>query len=154
LFESAPDAYYLNDLKGALVDGNRVAEELIGCKKAEMIGKSFLGLGLLTPIQIAKAAALLAQNAQGHSTGPDEFTLRRKDGTLVVVEIRTIPVKIKEQILVLGIARDITERKKAEEEKRKQLKELEIFYKASLGREERIIELKKEIEQLKKELEK
>jgi hypothetical protein len=29
------------------------------------------------------------------------------------------------------------------------LKELEVFYKASVGREERIIELKKEIEKLK-----
>ena len=45
-----------------------------------------------------------------------------------------------------------TERKKAEVEKQKRLTELEIFYKASVGREERIIELKKEIEALKGEL--
>jgi len=34
----------------------------------------------------------------------------------------------------------------------KRLQELETFYKASVGREERIIELKKEIEKLKKEI--
>jgi PAS domain S-box-containing protein len=53
---------------------------------------------------------------------------------------------------VLGTYIDITNRKKLEEEAKKRLKELEIFYKASFAREERILELKKEVEQLKKEL--
>ena len=52
----------------------------------------------------------------------------------------------------MEIAIDITERKKAEEERSRHSKELEVFYKASVGREERILELKKEIMQLKKEL--
>jgi PAS domain S-box-containing protein len=51
-------------------------------------------------------------NTLGKPTGPDEFTLNRKDGTQVQVEIRTFPAKIKGQTLVLGIARDVTERKK------------------------------------------
>jgi len=46
---------------------------------------------------------------------------------------------------------DITERRIMEREMRKRLNELEIYYKATIGREERIIELKKEIEALKKE---
>ena len=53
---------------------------------------------------------------------------------------------------VVHIAKDITERQKLEKELRGRLQELEVFYKASVGREKRIIELKKEIEQLKKEL--
>ncbi len=52
----------------------------------------------------------------------------------------------------IWIFRDITERKKLEEERRNRLKELEVFYKAAMGREERIIELKKEVEELKKKL--
>jgi len=114
LFEFAPDAYYLNDLKGNFVDGNKAAEELTGYNKSELVGKSFLKLKLLPRRQIPKAAKLLAKNALGKPTGPDEFVLNRKDGTQVPVEIRTFPVKIKDQTLVLGIARDITERKKAE----------------------------------------
>ena len=51
------------------------------------------------------------------------------------------------------IAKDITELKKAETAKLAQLRELEIFKKASLGREERILELKDEIRVLKAELE-
>ncbi len=116
LFEFAPDAYYLNDLKGKFIDGNKVAEEVTGFKRDELIGRSFLELKLLSPKQIPKAAALLARNALGQPTGPDEFTLNRKDGSQVTVEIRTFPVKIGNKTLVLGIARDISERKKMEYE--------------------------------------
>ncbi|MCK5050986.1 MAG: PAS domain S-box protein, partial [Candidatus Cloacimonetes bacterium] len=115
LFESAPDAYYLSDLKGTFIDGNKAAEDLMGYKKEELIGKSFLQLKLLSPRALPKASKLLLKNIQGKGTGPDEFILNRKDGSQVSVEIRTYPVKIKEKTVVLGIAHDITERKKAEE---------------------------------------
>jgi len=115
IFEYAPDGYYLNDFKGNFVDGNKAAAKLTGYKRDELIGKSFLKLKLLSPKDIPKAAALLAKNALGQPTGPDEFTLNRKDGTQVVAEIRTFPVKIKGKALVLGNVRDITERKRATE---------------------------------------
>jgi PAS domain S-box-containing protein len=114
IFEFAPDAFYLNDLKGNFVDGNKAAEELTGYARSELTGKSFLKLKLLSRKQIMKAAKLLVKNALGKSTGPDEFVLNRKGGTQVSVEIRTFPVKIKDQTLVLGIARDISERKRTE----------------------------------------
>jgi PAS domain S-box-containing protein len=114
LFELAPDAYYLNDLKGNFIDGNKAAEEITGYSKSELVGKSFLKLHLLLRSQIPKAVKLLTLNAMGKPTGPDEFFLNRKDRTQVQVEIRTFPTKIQNQKLVLGIARDITERKKAE----------------------------------------
>jgi diguanylate cyclase (GGDEF)-like protein/PAS domain S-box-containing protein len=116
LFEFAPDAYYLTDLKGNFIDGNKAAEETVGYKRSELIGKNFLRLKLLPSEQIPKAAALLAKTALGQPTGPDEFTLNRKDGSQVAVEIRTFPVKVKDQAVVLGIARDITERKQAAEQ--------------------------------------
>jgi len=127
LFEFAPDAYYLNDLRGNFIDGNRAAEELTGYNKSELIGKSFLKLKLLPRSQMLKAAKLLAKNALGKPTGPDEFVLNRKDGTEVSVEIRTFPVKIRDQTLVLGIARDISERKKAEEALRESEKKLRFL---------------------------
>jgi len=114
LFEYAPDAYYLNDSKGRFIDGNKAAENLIGYKKEELIGKNILNLGLLSPKELLKALNVLQKNIQGQSTGPDEFTLNRKDGSQVSVEIQTYPVKIKGKTVILGIARDITERKQAE----------------------------------------
>ena len=114
IFEYAPDAYYLSDLKGSFIDGNKAAEKVTGYKREELIGKSFLTLKLLAPGQIKKAAKLLVKNRMGKATGPDEFNILRKDGSTLPVEIRTIPVKVQGKSLILGIARDITERKKTE----------------------------------------
>lgn len=47
---------------------------------------------------------------------------------------------------------EIAERKKAQEETKKHLYDMEVFYKASHGREERILELKKKIKELEKKL--
>jgi PAS domain S-box-containing protein len=130
LFEFAPDAIYINDLKGNFIDGNKAAEKLTGYKREELIGKSFLKLKLLSMDQIPKAAALLAKNALRKATGPDEFIMQRKDGTHVAVEISTFPVKIKKQIFALGIARDITERRQAEEN----IKQLQEYLQLQIDR--------------------
>jgi len=123
LFENAPDAYFISDLKGGFVDGNKTAEKMIGYKKEKLIGKNLLKLKLLPPEQISKATSILAKSANGKPAGPDEFILNRKDGTQAPVEIRTFPVKIKDKHLVLGIVRDITKQKCAEEA----LRESEAF---------------------------
>ena len=115
LFEFAPDAYFLNDLEGRLVDGNKAAEELTGYARQELIGKTLLELDLLDPGEKAKVLSSLITSADGRPTGPDEFDLRKKSGTAVAVEVRTYPVTIQGKTLVLAIARDITERKKAEQ---------------------------------------
>ena len=115
LFEFAPDAYYLHDMEANFVDGNRAAEKLTGYKREELIGENFLKLNLLPPEQIPKAAEFLAKAAVRQHSEAGEFTLNRKDGKQIAVEIRTFPVTIEGQDLVLGMAHDITERKRAEE---------------------------------------
>jgi len=55
---------------------------------------------------------------------------------------------------VVHVAKDISNRKTLEEESKKHLRELEVFYKASVNREERIVELKKEIKQLRSDMDK
>ncbi len=132
LFENAPDAYYLSDLKGNFVDGNKKAEEMVGYSRAELIGSSFLGLNLLPRNQILKAAKLLSLNALGKSSGPDEFVLNRKNGSQTSVEIRTHPVKIQGKKLVLGIARDISERRAAEEKLREIQEKYETTFESSM----------------------
>ncbi len=161
LFEYAPDGIYLMDLRGNFIDGNKAAEELVGYRRGELIGKNMAKVGVLPKSQIPKALANLTKNAMGRPTGPDHFTLIRKDGIRVEVEIRTYPVKIKDKTLVLGIARDITERKKAEEMLKKSKKELEKkvydlerFSKAGVGRELRMVELKNRVKELESLLKK
>jgi len=115
LIEYAPDAIYINDLKGNFIDGNKQAEKLTGYKRDELVGKSFLKVGLLPKRYVPKAMKALTRNVLGKKTGPDEFELTRKDGTRVPVEVSTFPVKRGGKVEVIGIARDITERKRIEE---------------------------------------
>ena len=114
LFESAPDAYFLSNLKGTIIDGNKAAEELVGYKKEELIGGSFFKKKLLSSKNKLKASKLILKGLQGKGTGPDEFILNHKNGNEISVEIRTFPVTIHDKTVVLGIAHDITERKQSE----------------------------------------
>ncbi len=128
LFEKAPDPYFLGNLKGAFIDVNEAAEELTGYAREELIGQSFLKLKLSSPRQIAKVTTLIARNALGKDAGPDEFILTCKDGKQVPVEIRTRPVKIHGKRMVLGLARDITARKQAEEALRQSSQKIERLH--------------------------
>jgi len=101
-------------LKGNFVDANKEAEKITGYNKDELLGKSFLKLPILPKKEIHKVTKLLMKNMSGKPTGPDEFTLIRKDGIAISVEIITYAVKINNSMHVLGIARDITEVKKAQ----------------------------------------
>ena len=114
IFESAPDAIYLNDMDGRLVNGNAEAERITGYSRKDLVGKSLLDL-LSDPEDASKAAAGIALNAQGKSSGRMELSLRRVDGSSVTVEVEAFPIKVQGQSLCLGIARDITQQKKAEE---------------------------------------
>ncbi len=114
LFNYAPEAYYLIDLEGKFIDGNIASEKLIGYNKNEIIGGSFFELNILSPVHLITASEILGKGIAGKPTGPDELELIRKDGTKVTVEITTHPVKIEGQTLILGIVRDVSERKRAE----------------------------------------
>lgn len=114
LFENSPDACYLLDLNRRFLDANRAAEQLTGYDRAEVLGHDFLQAGILPASEIDKALSQFAVNVAGRPTGPYELTLIRKDGKEVSAEIRTFPVEINGQKLILGAARDISARKKAE----------------------------------------
>jgi PAS domain S-box-containing protein len=147
LFENAPDPMYLNDLSGTLVEGNKAAEELLGYSRQELIGENVLKAGLLPIEQTLKAANNISLCAQGKATGPDEFTLIRKDGTHAQTEISTHPVKVDGQTLALGIVRDITARKNAEESLRESEERLRAVYE-SMGDSVIISDLNGNIQQV------
>lgn len=152
IFEHAPDAYFVCDLKGNLIDGNSAAEKLSGYRKEELIGKNILKLKLVPSDQIPKVAKHLTEHILGKVTDMGDFTLLRKDGTRVFVEISGTAVKFKGKLVLLGIARDITERTKAEEALKQKNEELEAFNKMAVGRELKIIELKERIKELEEKL--
>jgi len=115
LFDFAPDAYFLNDMEGRLVDCNLAAEQILGHRKEELVGKNFIESGILSPDLASSAVDLLKSSARGEAGGPTDLVFVRKDGRALDVEIRTVPIKLKGNVVVLGLGRDITQRKLAEE---------------------------------------
>lgn len=116
ILQSLPDAYFLSDTKGHIENCNKSIEMLVGYSQEEIIGKNISKLDLLSKEQVPKAAAFFEDILSEKSIGPVEFELDHKNGKKVAVEIMTVPVKIRNRALILGIARDITQRKKTERE--------------------------------------
>jgi len=114
--ENAPEAIWVQDVNGIFIDGNKRAEELTGYKMEEMIGKNMLEMNLVPPESVSRVMEAFKPNKLGEISGPIELELVRKDGSLVSIEASTIPVEREGKIEIIGITRDITERKKMEVE--------------------------------------
>ncbi len=119
MFEHALDGYYISDIKGNVLDGNRAVEKITGYSRQELIGMNFLKAGLFSKAQIPLANKQFAKILSGISTRPVEMILTRKDGTWVEVEISSHLVKIGGKTMILGIVRDVTPRKEYEENLKK-----------------------------------
>jgi PAS domain S-box-containing protein len=112
--ESSPDLICVIDLKGTILFINKAAERITGYSAEELLGKRFLELPIFTPEYLSKPPQLLEHDQAGRPTEPSELELIRKDGSRVDVEISylfTGSIIKGGKTEIIGIARDITERK-------------------------------------------
>ncbi|HLB50373.1 MAG TPA: PAS domain S-box protein, partial [Anaerolineales bacterium] len=118
LFEASPDAIVLVDPHDSwpILDCNTVACQMNGYTRDELIGQSVDVLNL-TSGDPAERAEYLERIRQ---TGilRVETLHRRKDGTVFPIEVSTSLLTLGGRDVVLGIDRDITGRKRAEEKLR------------------------------------
>jgi PAS domain S-box-containing protein len=117
IFNNTTDAIHLHEIlpdgtPGRFTDVNEVACRMLGYTREEMMGKS--------PQEITthvhnppREKVCHEQQALGQSRFETEFLA--KDGTAIPVEINTRVVTIQKKRVILAVARDITERKRAEE---------------------------------------
>lgn len=112
--ENAPEAIWVQDTSGIFLDGNKRAEELTGYKREELIGKNMLET-LVSPESVTRLLETFKPTKLGEISGPNEVEMIKKDGSRIPVEASTIPIQRDEKINIIGIARDIADRKKAEE---------------------------------------
>jgi PAS domain S-box-containing protein len=121
--DHATDAFFLLDEQLKVVDVNRQACEGLGWSREELIGMHPGGFDVGLD---ASSIAQLAGRAGAGETITFETRHRRKDGTVFPVEIRTGTFKQGGELFHLALARDITERKRAEETLREKDSALQI----------------------------
>jgi len=119
IVESSDDAIIGKAADGTIVSWNRGAELLYGYPAAEVIGKP---VSILAPSDRAdEVPGILARIKRGERISHFETVRVRKDGTPVDVSLTISPIKNSagEVAGAATIARDITERKRAEEKLRR-----------------------------------
>jgi PAS domain S-box-containing protein len=118
MLETAPDAMIIVDERGRIAIVNRQAEDMFGYSRAELLGHE---VEMLLPESIRK-------HHQGHRRrygerpelrpmGPGLDLLgRRKDGSEFPVEISLSPVKTSSGMFISSVIRDVTQRRRMEQE--------------------------------------
>jgi PAS domain S-box-containing protein len=115
IVESSDDAIVSKDLDGIIRTWNRGAERLFGYKAAEVIGRPITIQ--IPPDRLDEEPDILARIRRGERVDHYETVRRHKDGSLIDVSLTISPMRDARGAIVGAskIARDITERKRAEQ---------------------------------------
>ncbi|MGB9031429.1 MAG: PAS domain S-box protein [Acidobacteriaceae bacterium] len=138
LLEAAPDAIVEVSADGQIVLVNRIAEEMFGYMRDELMGQS---VDLLVPDAIRhqhyrhRDSYLEHPRTRPMGTGL-ELHARRRDGSLFPVEISLSPIQTEGGMHVTAVIRDVSERKRAEKEVRR----LQVQYTGELEARNREVE--------------
>src|SRR5450631_625629 len=153
MIESSLDSLVAISPEGRITDANEATVKVTGVPREELIGTAFSNC-FTDPQKANKIYQLVF--AQGMAVDYP-LTMRHRDGTLTEV-LYNASVYRDAGGKVLGVfaaARDVTNQNRAQKEIAEQrvteldrLAELENFQRLTVGRELKMIELKKEIEQL------
>ncbi len=118
LFEDANDVILYVNKYGKIIDINKRVEDIFGYTRDEVVGKNFVELGVLRPKNIPRIVKLFQNSIGGKEViSILELELKNKSGKMVPIETSTRVIKRNGKIVgTMNILRDISERKKAEEE--------------------------------------
>ena len=138
LFDYNPNGIFLTDPRTLkIIDCNQAACRMNGYKREELINQS---INILHPDEIVKnlettdAAKDDLERIKASGSITIESSHKRKDGTVFPIETSMCLLKLEDREIVLGIDRDITERKTAEDKiKFSEEKFRNIFEHAPIG---------------------
>jgi len=118
LLESAPDAMIIIDEQGKIAIVNRQAEEMFGYDRQDMLGQK---IELLLPDHLKRIhtehRAAFADDPRLRPMGAGlDLVARRRDGSEFPVEISLSPVHAQSGRFVSSVIRDVTRRKRMQDE--------------------------------------
>ncbi len=125
-FDSASDGIFMLDLEGNFIDINRAAYTRLGYSREEMLS---MNLARLDPPEFAVIVPERIRKVVMQEQAVFETAHRRKDGSIMPVEVNARTIELRGKTVIFSIVRDITERKAAEERIRMALAEKEILLK-------------------------
>jgi PAS domain S-box-containing protein len=111
LFDNAGDAIVVRDLQDEILDANRVACERFGKQREELVGRK---VPALMPLGFSKLSAFIREELLDKGEACFETVQELPDGRELPIEVNSRVIPYLDGAAVLSIARDISERKQAE----------------------------------------
>jgi two-component system CheB/CheR fusion protein len=133
IVDSADDAIISKDLDGIIRSWNQGAERLFGYTAEEILGQPVTTL--MPPDRRDEERGILERLRRGERIDHFETVRQRKDGSLIEISLTVSPVRNAEGKIIGAskVARDISERRRAEETKEVLLNELQHRARNTLG---------------------
>ena len=147
LFEAAKDGILILDATtGMVVDVNPFLIELLGYTHEQFVGKAIWELGFFHD-NVANEEKF-RELQQKQYVRYENMALETSTGQRCEVEFVSNVYLEDDRTIIQCNIRDITEKKKCDKAMREQLEELQRWHDVTLGREERVLELKAEVNTL------
>ena len=119
LIELAPDGIITFNLKGFVKSINPAYTKLTGFSEDEIVDRHFTKIGVIKAKEVPKYLKIFTSLVRGRQSAPIEFEFSRKDGSTGWGEAHFSLIRHKNNKReILAIARDITDRKRADEKLR------------------------------------
>ena len=151
IFSNTVDGIALFEIEARSIKyANEGMARLLGYAVAELEGMPLERL--FQPDAAAELMHEFNRGATRQSKGATDIPLLKKDGAVVYVDITGAPVEIGGRTYLNGSFRDATTRRAGEEKLRAQVEELQRWQGLNLDREDRVVELKREVNELTKQL--
>jgi PAS domain S-box-containing protein len=133
IVEGSDDAIISKDINGVILSWNKSAERLFGYTADEIVGKNITTI-IPAPL-LGEEPDILRGIRSGQRIDHFETVRRRKDGTLVDISLTISPMRDQKGQIVAAskIARDISEKKKADAQRNLMIAELNHRVKNTLA---------------------
>ena len=161
IIKNAPDPVFVSDLEGKILSANDAVYELLGFRTDEVLEQSLSRF--ISPEETREFTAALREVIERGATRNTRLNPRSASGEVIPTSMNASALRGADGRVIgaIGILRDmrayekvVRDLQESKSELQEKILDLEKFEEVVVGRELKMIALEKEIENLKRELEK